>query len=200
MGRSRPRIKKIPFLAPSTCPIALFGLLANGRLLKRLHDTFIFLRLVSYSPLARLRRARLGSGVACNQESPRLIAGVTSTGQSHTYWPEAHRARCIQCIQTSAVLQGGQAPARPTAAQTSSLEHEHPLRTCSHCTKSCGNRGHAYTRSQRGATPQSTACRPPRHRPQATRRPPKNNAARRVTNAQALGISLTLMKRTLCHP
>ena len=68
MGRSRPRIKKIPFLAPSTCPIALFGLLANGRLLKRLHDTFIFLRLVSDSPLARLRRdsSRRGSGVACN--------------------------------------------------------------------------------------------------------------------------------------
>ena len=46
-------------------------------------------------------------------------------------------------------------------------------------------------RSPRGTKPQSTACRPPENHPQATRRPRKNNAARRVTNAQALGISLT---------
>ena len=135
--------------------------------------------LVSYSPLARLRRVDSPVSTACNrdhQRSPRLIAAITSTGQSHTYWPEAHRARCIQCIQTSAVLQGGQAPARPTAAQTSSLEHEHPLRTCSHCTKSCGNRGHTYAtlapRSQRGAKPQSTE-----HSMQAAAPPPASDPA-----------------------
>ena len=36
-GRPRPRIEKIPFSASGTCPIDLFGPLANGRLLKRLH-------------------------------------------------------------------------------------------------------------------------------------------------------------------
>ena len=120
-------------------------------------------------------------------EPPRLIAGVTSTGQSHTYWPRrtgraAYSAYRHQLCCKAAKLQLG------PRLLTSSLEHEHPLRTCSHCTKSCGNRGHAYT--QRGAKPQSTACRPPENHPQATRRPRKNNAARRVTNAQALGISL----------
>ena len=102
--------------------------------------------------------------------------------------------RCIQCIQTSAVLQGGQAPARPTAAQTSSLEHEHPLRTCSHCTKSCGNRGHTphsrralrearNRRAQHAGRRTTTRKRPSVH---------QKNAARRVTNAQALGISLNV--------
>ena len=54
--------------------------------------------LVSYSPLARLRR-RL---TACNrdhQRSPRLIAAITSTGQSRTYWPEAHRARAYSAYR-----------------------------------------------------------------------------------------------------
>ena len=127
---------------------------------------------------------------------PRLIAGIASTGQSHTYWPEAHRARCIQCIQTSAVLQGGQAPARPTAAQTSSLEHEGPLRTCSHCTKSCGNRGHAYTPHSRRALREARNRRAQHAgRRNTTRKRPsvhQKNAARRVTNAQALGISLNV--------
>ena len=146
----------------------------------------VLLRIASVLQPASSTAARASRLTACtrdHQRSPRLVAAITSTGQSHTYWPEAHRARCIQCIQTSAVLQGGQAPARPTAAQTSSLEHEHPLRTSSHCTKSCGNRGHTYAtlapRSQRGAKPQSTACRPPQHHPQATQRPPKKRSAAR---------------------
>ena len=37
MGRPRPRIKKIPFSAPSKCPIDLFRPLANRTTLKRLH-------------------------------------------------------------------------------------------------------------------------------------------------------------------
>ena len=37
VGRPRPRIKKFPFSAPGTCHIVLFGPLANGRILKRLH-------------------------------------------------------------------------------------------------------------------------------------------------------------------
>ena len=134
-------------------------------------------------------------GLVANYRLPRSIAGTTSTGQSHTYWPEAHWARCIQCIQTSAVLQGGQAPARPTAAQTSSLEHEHPLRTCSHCTKSCGNRGHTYTPHSRRALREARNRRAQHAgRRTTTRKRPsvhQKNAARRVTNAQALGISLT---------
>ena len=113
--------------------------------------------------------------------------------------------RCIQCIQTSAVLQGGQAPARPTAAQTSSLEHEHPLRTCSHCTKSCGNRGHTYTPHSRRALREARNRRAQHAgRRTTTRKRPsvhQKNAARRVTNAQALGISLIFtLKRKLCHP
>ena len=46
--------------------------------------------------------ARLGSGsLAIESLSARLIAGTASTGQSHTYWPEAHRA--LHTVQTSAV-------------------------------------------------------------------------------------------------
>ena len=44
-------LKKIIFSAPSTCPIDLFGPVANGRILKRLQCAFRCL-LVSYSPLA----------------------------------------------------------------------------------------------------------------------------------------------------
>ena len=55
-------------------------------------------------------------------------------------------------------------------------------------------REHIAARRRRGATiahKGGRQCRQvPHHHPQATRRPPKNNAARRVTNAQALGISL----------
>ena len=36
----RPRIKKKEFSAPSTCPIDLFGPVANGTILKRLHAAF----------------------------------------------------------------------------------------------------------------------------------------------------------------
>ena len=166
----------------------------------------VLLRIASVLQPASSTAARASRLTACtrdHQRSPRLVAAITSTGQSHTYWPEAHRARCIQCIQTSAVLQGGQAPARPTAAQTSSLEHEHPLRTCSHCTKSCGNRGHTphsrralrearNRRAQHAGRRTTTRKRPSVH---------QKNAARRVTNAQALGISLIFtLKRTLCHP
>ena len=94
VGRPRPRIKKNPFLAPSTCPIDLFGPLANRTVLKRLHGAVCSCLLVSYKPLARLRR-RLSSGSQSHYRSPRLIAGITSTGQSHTYWPEAHRAHTV---------------------------------------------------------------------------------------------------------
>ena len=41
------RIKKINFSAPSTCPIDLFGPLANGRALKQLHALFRVCLLVS---------------------------------------------------------------------------------------------------------------------------------------------------------
>ena len=59
VGPSISRIKKILFSAPSTCPIDLFGPLANGKILKRLHVDFCLL--VSYMPLAR-RRALLYCG------------------------------------------------------------------------------------------------------------------------------------------
>ena len=148
---STSRIKKINFFGPQYMSHRSLWTISepNGTQATACRDSFCLL--VSYRPLARLRRESTHSLQSSHQRSPRLIAGIASTGQSHTYWPEAHRARCIQCIQTSAVLQGGQAPARPTAAQTSSLEHEHPLRTCSHCTKSCGNRGHTYTPHSRRA-------------------------------------------------
>ena len=58
--------------------------------------------LVSYSPLARLRRVDSPVSTACNrdhQRSPRLIAAITSTGQSRTYWPEAHRARAYSAYR-----------------------------------------------------------------------------------------------------
>ena len=123
-----------------------------------------------------------------------------SDRQSHTYSPEAHWARCIQYLQTSAVLQGGQAPARPTAAQTSSLEHEHPLRTCSHCTKSCGNRGHTYTPHSRRALREARNRRAQHAgRRTTTRKRPsvhQTTQQRRVTNAQALGISLNVNEET----
>ena len=45
-------LKKIIFLRPSTCPIDLFGPVANRRILKRLHAAFCLL--VSYNTLARL--------------------------------------------------------------------------------------------------------------------------------------------------
>ena len=55
-------------------------------------------------------------------------------------------------------------------------------------------REHIAARRRHGATSAHKGgrqCRQvPHHRPQAIRRPPKNDAARRVTNAQALGISL----------
>ena len=44
-------LKKLIFLAPSKCPIDLFGPLANGTILKRLHAAFRCL-LVAYRPLA----------------------------------------------------------------------------------------------------------------------------------------------------
>ena len=57
-------------------------------------------------------------------------------------------------------------------------------------------REHIAARRRRGATTAHKGgrqCRQvPHHRPQAIRRPPKTNAARRVTNAQALGISLNV--------
>ena len=87
--------KKNPFLAPSTCPIDLFGPLANRTVLKRLHAAIRFCWLVSYRPLARLRRDAAQASILQSLVSPRLIAGVTSTGQSHTYWPEAHRAHTV---------------------------------------------------------------------------------------------------------
>ena len=55
MVARQPRIKKIPVLAPSTCPIDLFGPLANGTVLKRLRVAFDFALLVSYTPLAAAR-------------------------------------------------------------------------------------------------------------------------------------------------
>ena len=51
-----PSISRIPknyfFLAPSTCPIDLFGLLADGTVLKQLHGELVLLASVSYMPLA----------------------------------------------------------------------------------------------------------------------------------------------------
>ena len=38
VGGRAPRIKKIPFPAPSKCPIDLFGPVANRTILKRLHE------------------------------------------------------------------------------------------------------------------------------------------------------------------
>ena len=34
-----------------------------------------------------------------HQRSPRLIAAITSTGQSRTYWPERHRARAYSAYR-----------------------------------------------------------------------------------------------------
>ena len=48
VGREK---KKISFSAPGTCPIDLFGSLANGRAVKQLHLRLLFV-LVSYIPLA----------------------------------------------------------------------------------------------------------------------------------------------------
>ena len=48
-GPAISRIKKIPFWAPSTCPIDLFGPLANRTTLKRLHGVSCSAFLVSYT-------------------------------------------------------------------------------------------------------------------------------------------------------
>ena len=52
MAASSSRMKKKPFSAPSTCPIDLFGPVANRAILKRLHAAFAVCMLVSYRPLA----------------------------------------------------------------------------------------------------------------------------------------------------
>ena len=47
---SAPRNKKLLFLAPSTCPIDLFGPVANRTVLKRLHGSSVFSNLVCLWP------------------------------------------------------------------------------------------------------------------------------------------------------
>ena len=72
VGRPRPRIKKISFLGPSTCPIDLFGPVANRRVLKRLHARSEFCLLVSYqaasfSSLAARKSCYAQASVATRQ-------------------------------------------------------------------------------------------------------------------------------------
>ena len=59
-------LKKLFFLAPSTCPIDLFGPLANRTVLKRLHDAFapVLHASVFTAPLASLVSTLEGSAVA----------------------------------------------------------------------------------------------------------------------------------------
>ena len=54
----RPRIKKFPFSAPSTCPIDLFGPLANGTILKRLHTRSSLLASVLHTASCRAAALR----------------------------------------------------------------------------------------------------------------------------------------------
>ena len=59
------------------------------------------LQLVSYKAARSTAKWALLRLVACNNlRLPRSIADITSTVQSHTYWPEAHRASCLRSIQT----------------------------------------------------------------------------------------------------
>ena len=62
-------LKKFPFSAPSTCPIDLFGPLANGRILKRLHARGL---LVSYTSLADQAWLQLCSPAECVSGEPLL--------------------------------------------------------------------------------------------------------------------------------
>ena len=61
-GRQYRELKKIIFSPPITCPIDIFGPLANGTILKRLHRHVVRL-LVSYMPLA----GGAGAGLCCSQ-------------------------------------------------------------------------------------------------------------------------------------
>ena len=74
----RPRIKKNSFSPLSTCPIALFGPLANRRLLKRLHGVSCSAFLVSYT--ARPAASRNASPLISHQlhRSAPWPAGSTS--------------------------------------------------------------------------------------------------------------------------
>ena len=57
-GPSISRIKKLFFSALSKCPIDLFGPVANGRILKRLHARSEFALLVSLQAASSASRAR----------------------------------------------------------------------------------------------------------------------------------------------
>ena len=145
-----PRIKKFIFSAPRTCPIDLFGPLANRTVLKRLHAAIRFCWLVSYRPLARLRResthslqSRSPAIAAVNRRHrfDRAVTHLLARGAPGAYSAYRHQLCC-----KAAKLQLG-----PRLLKQVRWNKKHPLRTCSHCTKSCGNRGHTYTPHSRRA-------------------------------------------------
>ena len=63
-------LKKLIFLAPSKCPIDLFGPLANGRILKRLHAGSEFLASVLHAASCLFWAAADDEAAAAKRVSP----------------------------------------------------------------------------------------------------------------------------------
>ena len=93
-----------PFLAPSTCPIDLFGPVANRTILKRLHAAFRVCLLVSYMPLARDEQLLLVAQRPVTRVQLRRVLRPEQLRAAQQKSPSAaahgdlhHQFKCLKC-------------------------------------------------------------------------------------------------------